>query len=111
MDLRQYYKKIREMEERISEEYPLVSSLETPDGGKAGRISEVSRSLASKMIVEARAVLASEEEASEYRSRNAAAKRAAEKADIARRVQIVIAEPESENPTTGKRSSHPQGGK
>ena len=103
MDLKQYYKKIRETEERISEEYPLISSLDTPDGGKAGRISEVSRAFAAKMIVEGRATLANEDEASEFRSQQASAKRAAEKSDLARRVQIVIAEPEVESPMPGKK--------
>lgn len=111
MDLKQYYKKIGLAEEQISEEYPLISSLETSDGGKAGRISEVSRQIAAKLMVEGRATLANEDEISDYRSRQAAAKRAAAKAEIARRVQIVIAEPEPEESTAGKKGSHPQGGK
>lgn len=36
MDVRQYYRKIREVEADLRETYPLVISLETSDGGKAG---------------------------------------------------------------------------
>ena len=37
MDLQVYYQKIREMEGKIAEEFPLVVSVDTQDGGKAGR--------------------------------------------------------------------------
>ena len=36
MQLKTYYKDIRETEESIAEEFPVVISLSTPDGGKAG---------------------------------------------------------------------------
>jgi hypothetical protein len=67
MDLKQYFRKIRQIEAGLSERFPLVTSLETPDGGKAGLVSEISREQAAKMIVEGRAVLASEEEKEFYR--------------------------------------------
>ncbi|MBV9781997.1 MAG: hypothetical protein JOY62_18695 [Acidobacteriaceae bacterium] len=46
--------------------------------------------MAAKMIVEGRAVLASEEEKELYRSKQANARQAAEKAELARRVQVAI---------------------
>ena len=34
MDLKQYFRKIRQVEAGLIETFPLVVSLETPDGGK-----------------------------------------------------------------------------
>ena len=90
MDLKQYFRKIRQIEATLSEIFPLVVSLETPDGGKPGLVSEISRELAAKMIVEGRALLASEEEKELYRQGQASAKEAAEKSELAKRVQIAI---------------------
>lgn len=90
MDLKQYFRKMREIESTISEPYPLVISLETPDGGKAGMTTEVSRLNAARMIIEGRAVLANEGEKQAYREQQAAARAAAEKAELAKRVQVAI---------------------
>ena len=62
MDLRQYFKKLRDTENGLSDTYPLVVSLETSDGGKAGTVSEVTREQAAKLIVENCARLANEAE-------------------------------------------------
>ena len=88
MDLRQYFRKIREVEATVTDQYPVVTSLETPDGGKAGRITEVPRAIAAKMIVEGRAMLATDAEREQYREQQEAAKAAAEKAELAKRVQV-----------------------
>jgi hypothetical protein len=90
MELKQYFRKVRQIEASLMERFPLVTSLETPDGGKPGLVSEISREQAAKMIVEGRAVLASEEEKELYRQQQAQAKRAAEKAELAKRVQVAI---------------------
>jgi hypothetical protein len=90
MDLRQYFRKLRQIEAGLTETFPLVVSLETPDGGKPGLVSEISREQAAKMLIEGRAVLASEEEKELYRQRQAQVKQAAEKAELANRVQIAI---------------------
>ena len=90
MDVRQYYRKIREVEAVLTEPYPLLVSLDTPDGGKAGLVSEVSRTLAARMIVEGCAVLASEAEQEQYWERQAEMKKSLEKAEMARRVQVAI---------------------
>ncbi|MGI8960624.1 MAG: hypothetical protein ACR2IV_12825 [Bryobacteraceae bacterium] len=90
MDLKQYFRKIRQIEATLSETFPLVASLETADGGKPGLVSETSREVAAKMIVEGRAVLASEEEKEFYREQQACAKAAAEKTELAKHVQIAI---------------------
>lgn len=90
MDLKQYFRKVRQVEAGLNERFPLVVSLETPDGGKPGLVSEISREEAAKMIVEGRAVLASDEERELYRQQQAHAKQAAEKAEFGKRVQIAI---------------------
>jgi hypothetical protein len=57
MDLRIYYQKIRDVEATITEEFPVVVSKETPDGGKKGVRTQVPRKIAAKMIVEGLAEL------------------------------------------------------
>lgn len=66
MDLRIYYQKIRKIEAAIPEESVVIISRETPDGGKAGRRTNVPRSLAARMIAEDRAELATAEEAAMF---------------------------------------------
>lgn len=90
MDLRQYFKKIRDVESGLADLFPVVVSLETPDGGKAGVASEVSREQAAKLIVEACARLASEAEKQAYYAKQASEKKAAERAETARRLQVTI---------------------
>lgn len=90
MDLKQYFRKMREIESNISEPFPVVISLETPDGGKPGMLTEVSRFNAAKMIIEGRAVLANESEKAAYREQQAILRSAAEKAELAKRVQVAI---------------------
>lgn len=90
MDVRQYYRKISEAENGLDGPYLLMVSLETTDGGKAGVVSEVTREVAAKLMVEARAVPATIEEQEAYRERQAAAKKKAESAELARRVQVAI---------------------
>ena len=52
MDLKVYYQKIRDIEKSIEDAFAVIVSLETPDGGKPGTLTEVSPGLAAKMIVE-----------------------------------------------------------
>jgi hypothetical protein len=90
VDLRQYFKKIRDTESGLADSFPLVMSLETTDGGKAGVASEVSREQAAKLIVEGCARLANEAEKKAYFDKQASEKRAADRAEMARRVQVTI---------------------
>src|ERR1700754_3950110 len=106
MDLKQYFRRLREIENSFVDSYPVLVSLDTPDGGKAGLISEMSRPVAAKMIVEGRAVPASEEQKTFYYQQQEVLKRAAEKAELAKRVQVaIIADPELQTHTMGKRSN------
>lgn len=68
MDLKEFYKTIREVERGIEEAFPLIVSLSTTNGGRAGVITEVTRYAAARAIVEGHARLASPEEAGAYRA-------------------------------------------
>jgi hypothetical protein len=99
MDVRQFYRKLREVESGITEPYVLVTSLETSDGGKAGIVCEVSREQAARLIVEGRVTLSTEAEQKAFFARCAAEKKAFEKADIARRLQVtIVSAPEDKEP-------------
>ena len=90
MDLQMYYQKIREMETRIADEFPLVVSVDTQDGGRSGRKTEVPRRLAAKMLVEGQVRLASKDETKVHREAQAEGKRAAEREAAAARVQLTV---------------------
>ena len=108
MDLKQYFRKLREAEAFLSDPYPVVVSLETADGGKPGVPTEVPRHVAARMIVEAQAVLASEEETEAYRSQRIAAKQAVEKAELAKRVQVaIISDPDLDRQISNRKSNGP----
>lgn len=67
MDIRQYYKKLRQIESELPDGEVVIISLDTPDGGRAGVPTELDRPLAAKLIVEQRARAASDEETAAYR--------------------------------------------
>jgi hypothetical protein len=90
MDLKQYFKKIKDTEASIQDEYPLIVSLETSDGGKPGALVEVSRAQAAKAIAENRAVLATDEQKTAYYVQEALRRKTIEKAELSRRLQIAI---------------------
>jgi len=90
MDLQIYYQKIRDIETKITEEFPLMVSVETSDGGKGGTKTEVPRRLAAKLLVEGQARLASKEELKAYREMLAEAKWLAERAAAAERLQLTV---------------------
>jgi len=90
MDLQIYYQKIREVEARIADEFPIVVSKETADGGKEGRKTEVPRRLAAKLVVEGLARFAEPEEVKAYRATMAEAKRAAEQLAQAAKLQLTV---------------------
>jgi hypothetical protein len=90
MDMRIYYRKLHEMEETLPAEAVVVISLETPDGGKAGVMTEVSRRNAAKLLMDGRASLASDEETLRFREGLAEAKRAAEQLEASKRMQVTV---------------------
>ncbi len=68
MDIRGYFNKVREAEKLIDGTMAVIVSLDTPEGGKAGRSMEVGRSVAAHMMVDARARLATDQEIADYRA-------------------------------------------
>lgn len=57
MDLREYYRRIREQEAAIVEPFVTVVSRKTAEGGRRGLKTLVSRSVAAKLIVDGKADL------------------------------------------------------
>jgi len=90
MDLRLYYQKIRDTQAKIADTFPVVESCETPDGGTAGRLTEVTPAVAAKLIVEGAARLAKESDAAAFRDAQAKAKQAADEAMAAAKVQMTF---------------------
>lgn len=90
MDLKRYYQKIRQVESSIVDAFAVVVSLETPEGGIPGTLTEVTPRVAAKMVVDGVAKLASDEEAQRLRAAQAEAQHAAEAAAAASRVQFTV---------------------
>jgi hypothetical protein len=90
MDLRAYYKKVREADETLTGEDIVVVSLDTPEGGKAGVRTEVPRAVAAKLLAELRARVASPEEAREFHEGQHAARETHEQSEAAKRVQVMV---------------------
>jgi hypothetical protein len=67
MDLKVFYQKMRKLESEIPDAHVIVVSLETADGGKAGRLTEVNRETAARLVVEGRSRLANADESTEFR--------------------------------------------
>lgn len=88
MDLKVFYQKLRALEQEIASPHVVVVSHATPDGGKAGRKSEVSRAIAAGLVLEGRARLATAEEAAEYRAEITEALQMAQQRAAAERVHV-----------------------
>jgi hypothetical protein len=90
MDLRVFFQKLRKIEREISEPHVVVVSRETPDGGRPGLLTEVSRGNAARLILEGHAELATPEQTAEF---HAAARKALEEAQqrmMAEKVQVTV---------------------
>lgn len=90
MDLKGYYRKIREAEARLEDEYPILRSRATEEGGKAGRLVEVTRPVAARMVVDGIAELAGAEEAAEYRAESVRAREQEQERRRAEQIQFTI---------------------
>jgi hypothetical protein len=80
MDLNSYYIKMREQQATIPDEYPVVVSHATGDGGVKGRMTEVTKRIAARLIVEGMARLADAIEANQFHNLKKEAKAAVENA-------------------------------
>jgi hypothetical protein len=106
MDLRQFYRKIREVESSIAEKYPLVTSYATGDGGKEGGVVEVPRYQAARMIVEGKARLSTDEERKEFLDKLAASQKAFEEETLRRNQFGFLFAAEQKSITTKPKASN-----
>ena len=90
MDVRVYFEKIRQVQATIEPPYVLVNSLETPDGGIPGTVSEVTRHMAAKLIVEHRARLATNQEIVSFQENAEQIRRSTEEQIASSRVQVSL---------------------
>jgi hypothetical protein len=90
MDLKSYYRQIREADETLNGEHVVMVSLATPEGGKPGVKTEAPREIAARLIVERRARVATDEEAHEFHESNRKAKAQYEEQESARRLQVMV---------------------
>ncbi len=98
MDLKLYYQKLRSIESEIQDEFPVVVSRATPDGGVAGVKSQVSRGLAARLIADDKVALASAKAAQEFLAeQNAAWQAAMADEDLAPPKKLAI-RPKSQSP-------------
>src|SRR5260221_606831 len=78
MDLRTYYRKIRELSDTLPDPAVVVSRA-TPDGGVPGRLTEAPREVAARLIFDGFAELADDAQAAAFRQ-EAVERKAAEEA-------------------------------
>ncbi|GIU73352.1 MAG: hypothetical protein KatS3mg004_0439 [Bryobacteraceae bacterium] len=94
MDLKRYYQELRKKEAEIEGKDIYVVSLDTPDGGKAGVITQVPKTIGCKLIVEGRARLATPEEVEQFEKEEAEKRAEFQNQEFARKIQVqVVAEP------------------
>jgi len=94
MDLKRYYQELRKKEADIEGHDIYVVSMDTPDGGKAGVITQVPKTIGCKLIVEGRARLATPEEVEQFEKEEAEKRAEFQNQEFARKIQVqVVAEP------------------
>jgi hypothetical protein len=62
MDLQLHYSKMRQEEQKMTDEFPVIASNESSDGGRANVFAEVTRRIAARFITLGLARLATGEE-------------------------------------------------
>ena len=90
MDLKAYYRKIRDVEASIGDEYPIIKSLATEEGGEGGHLTEVACAVAARMITDGLAELATPKEARDLRARVVKARKDEQERREAERIQFTI---------------------
>ena len=90
MDLRSYYKKVKEAEATLKTDEVVLVSLATCEGGKEGVLTEAPRTVAAKLIAELRARVATASEAREFRDGLRAGQEQYQQEEAARRIQVVM---------------------
>jgi hypothetical protein len=90
MDLRAYYRKVREVETQLEGENIVLVSQTTPEGGREGVFTEAPRAVAAKLISEGRARVSTSQEAQTFHKERQRAKEAFDQEEAAKRVQVVV---------------------
>jgi hypothetical protein len=109
MDLKVYYQRLRQTEASLTEPSVVLVSLATPDGGRAGVVTEAPREIAAKMIVDGVARLGTAAEAADYREKCQQAAQAAEKSAMANRIQVtLLSEPDFKKLSAGSKGTRRQ---
>ena len=90
MDLRGYYRKLREIERGLPDEYVVVRSLATADGGIAGRLTEVARGVAARMVTDGMAETAGPDEVQAFRKELAEQKKREDQKRAATQIQFAV---------------------
>ncbi|MGC4052230.1 MAG: hypothetical protein QM757_23080 [Paludibaculum sp.] len=94
MDLKGYFRKVKDLEKKIQDRDFYVVSLATQDGGKPGVMTQVSRRVGCQLIVEGKAREADETEIAKFVADVAARRLAHEKQEAVSRIQVqVISDP------------------
>jgi len=90
MDLKVYYRKLREIEKSLGEEFVVVKSRATADGGMAGRLTEVVREVAARMLADGTAEAAGMAEAEAFRQQLAEEKEREEQKRASAQIQFTV---------------------
>ena len=90
MDLRAYYRRVREVESQLEGENIVLVSEATPEGGREGVFTEAPRAVAAKLIAEGRARVSTNGEANAFHEERRRAKEAFDHDEAAKRVQVVV---------------------
>jgi hypothetical protein len=90
MDLKPYFKKVSELEEKVPGRDIYVVSLATPDGGVEGVVTQTPKRVGCQMVVEGKARLAEAEEAELFELEQAERRERLAKAEQANRIQLEL---------------------
>lgn len=90
MDVKGYYRRLREKEAEMPEGDQVVVSEATSDGGQEGIVSVVPKQIACRLLVEGRARLASAEEKLRFEKEEKAAREAWQKVQEAQRIHVQV---------------------
>lgn len=90
MDLKGFFRKVREVEEKIHEVDVYVTSLATPDGGQEGVITQVARRVAAQLIVDGKARIPTTEELAAFLADEAEKRLFRNRQEAASRIQVQL---------------------
>ena len=102
MDLRTYYRKIRELSDTLPDPAVVVSRA-TPDGGVPGRLTEAPREVAARLIFDGFAELAGDAQAAAFRQEAVECKASEEARRAAARIQVNVVTEDQVRPLRAKK--------